>query len=879
MSETRRWLDRFSRAERASLLAWVWNTQDEGAVLLDGDRRVLDANQAACGLLGADRDALLGALLPDPPLATEEVRVREHRRTLAPFGDVLLVTLADVRAQVRARRAIERIAQSVQELLFTARLAGDGPLEIVYTGPGVERLIGGPLPPGSAPADAWFAAIHPDDREITRAAIRATARGEPIAVEYRLVGLDGRIRWVRSRTQRREEPDGLYVDGIVSDVTEKRTHDEEMARFRGTVEASGSAIALLDLSWHVRWMNSAGLRMTGLSAEQAAGVAYLELVGDEARAAHLDEERPAVQRDGRWSGESVLQHADRSRRPLPVEATTYRIEHPATGEHLGLACIRRDISDTRQLAREHEAIGHLATAIAAGVGREQIYEAACREAAHLLGADAGGIAMLGAGPRSGARTVGTWRAPGADDRLELAIGRLTPALRAAAGATAASWTVDLGQGHHGLGAAVVVEGRPWGLIVACRKGAPFSAEDERALGRLGGLVGTAVGVTTSRELLVRQATTDGLTGLCNHRAFHDLLRAEAARAGRYDRPVAVVLIDLDHFKEVNDRHGHQTGDRLLVGVARALEAVVRETEVVARLGGDEFALLLPETGVEGARATAERVRGAVAALGVAAEHGVTVSAGVADLGQATTADELIRLADGALYWSKVHGRDRVSAYDPERVEALSAAERAERLARGHALGAVRVLARLIDLKDASTHRHSERVAELAVRLGAELGWPEERRALLRDAALVHDVGKVVIDDAVLGKPGPLTTAEYALVKRHAPTGAQIAAEALNAEQTAWIAQHHERPDGGGYPDGLAGDQISEGGRILAFADVWDVMTSERPYKPAKPAGAALDECRALAGRQFDAGVVAAFERLAARGDVPGPLDRDGTPID
>ena len=251
------------------------------------------------------------------------------------------------------------------------------------------------------------------------------------------------------------------------------------------------------------------------------------------------------------------------------------------------------------MAREHEAIGNLASTIAAGVGRDDIYEAACREAAHLLGADAGGIAMLsGAGPR----TVGTWRAPGADDRLELAIARLGgPAAGGgpeAAAAFAAIGAIELDEGHHAAGAPVMVDGRAWGLIAACRRGPPFGAEDERALARLGALVGTAVGVATSRELLVRQATTDGLTGLLNHRAFHDTLRVEAKRAGRYGRPLAVVLADLDGFKEVNDAHGHQAGDRLLEEVARALEGVLRATEVVARLGGDEFALLLPETSVD-----------------------------------------------------------------------------------------------------------------------------------------------------------------------------------------------------------------------------------------------------------------------------------------
>jgi diguanylate cyclase (GGDEF)-like protein len=339
------------------------------------------------------------------------------------------------------------------------------------------------------------------------------------------------------------------------------------------------------------------------------------------------------------------------------------------------------------------------------------------------------------------------------------------------------------------------------------------------------------------------------------------------RARRYDRPISVVLVDLDEFKAVNDRHGHQAGDQLLCAVGEALQGVVRGTEVVARVGGDEFALLLPETDLPGAHATAERVRVAIDTLPEALEHGVTASAGVADLAQAGSADDLVRLADGALYWSKVHGRNRVSAYDPERVEALSAQERAERLARSHALGAVRVLARLIDLKDASSHEHSERVAHLAVLLARELGWTEDRQAALRDAALVHDVGKVVIANEILNKPAPLTEEEFALLRLHPSSGARIAAEALTAEQARWIAEHHERPDGTGYPAGLRSEQISVGGHILAFADGWDVMTSVRPYKAATPPARAHDEALALAGRQFDAGVVAAFERLWESGAV------------
>ncbi|HWI73261.1 MAG TPA: PAS domain S-box protein, partial [Baekduia sp.] len=400
----------------------------------------------------------------------------------------------------RARRAIERIAESVEAFLFTRRLDADGVARLVYAGRGVERLLGGPVPPGGTIDQAWADALLPDDRARAQAALAATMRGEPSLVEYRLAGLDGRVRWVRARMQRREEHGVVYVDGMISDVTAERAHAEEMARFRGAVEASGSAIALLDLDWRVRWMNSAGLRLTGLTAQDAQGIAYLELVGDAARADHMNVERPAVERDGRWAGESVLQpvdRSDRSRRPLPVDATTYRIAHPATGAPLGLACIRRDISELRRLAREHEAIGSLTTAIAAGAGREEIYEAACGAAAQLLDAGAGAIAKLS--PTGAVRTVGTWRAPGADDRLELAIGRLAPQLCAAGAATRA---LALGDRHHGLGAAVLVEGRPWGLIVACRDGPPFTGADERALSRLAAVAGAAVAMAIARERLV-----------------------------------------------------------------------------------------------------------------------------------------------------------------------------------------------------------------------------------------------------------------------------------------------------------------------------------------------------------------------------------------
>jgi putative nucleotidyltransferase with HDIG domain len=247
---------------------------------------------------------------------------------------------------------------------------------------------------------------------------------------------------------------------------------------------------------------------------------------------------------------------------------------------------------------------------------------------------------------------------------------------------------------------------------------------------------------------------------------------------------------------------------------------------------------------------------------------VTASAGVCDLAQAGSAGELLRLAEGALYWAKQHGRDVAFLYSPKVVEELSAEERADRLQRLQALQSIRVLARAVDAKDSSTREHSERVADLAVAIATHLGWDSERLVRLREAGLVHDVGKIGVPDRILFKPDRLTPAEYDEIKKHAPIGAEMVADVLTEEQVAWVRGHHERWDGGGYPDALRDVEIPEGARILALADAWDVMISERPYTAALPVEAAAAEIRACSGTQFWPGAVEGLERLMAAGALP-----------
>jgi HD-GYP domain-containing protein (c-di-GMP phosphodiesterase class II) len=254
---------------------------------------------------------------------------------------------------------------------------------------------------------------------------------------------------------------------------------------------------------------------------------------------------------------------------------------------------------------------------------------------------------------------------------------------------------------------------------------------------------------------------------------------------------------------------------------------------------------------------------------------VTVSAGICDLATAHDPDSMFRFADGALYWSKAHGRDVSWIYDPSTIRELSAAERAEHLQQSQALVGLRALARAIDAKDPSTRQHSDRVAALAARLAGVLGWGFDRVALLSEAALVHDVGKIGVPDAMLLKPGPLTGQEYEQVKLHAILSAQIVEDVLTAEQVAWIRCHHERPDGLGYPFGLSAENIPLGAALLTVADSWDVMTVSRPYSLRKSPEQALAECASLVDRQFSAEAVEALQELHRRGLLDGAAGIDG----
>jgi diguanylate cyclase (GGDEF)-like protein/putative nucleotidyltransferase with HDIG domain len=371
------------------------------------------------------------------------------------------------------------------------------------------------------------------------------------------------------------------------------------------------------------------------------------------------------------------------------------------------------------------------------------------------------------------------------------------------------------------------------------------------------------------ELLIAEladaARTDSLTSLSNRRGFRELLDLELARARRAECHMTVVVGDLDHFKEVNDRTGHQVGDAVLQRVGRLLEQGKREIDGVARVGGEEFALALPDTDEHGAFVIAERLRCELRDEFAADSVPITISFGVACYPlHGETAASLLRAADEALYSAKESGRNRTTLHSP----AMRGAPRLDPAPRDIAaerfLAVILDLAEAVDLRFSGSARHSETVGRYAEMMARELGLSEQRTARVRLAGLLHDIGKVGVPDSILQKPRRLNEAEFDVIRQHPELGAQILEHSSLADVRLWVRAHHERPDGRGYPLGLSGAAIPLEARILAVADAYEAMTSDRSYRVSMAPMGARKELEQGAGTQFDPDVVKALLRLLER---------------
>ncbi|HEV7846541.1 MAG TPA: diguanylate cyclase [Thermoleophilaceae bacterium] len=378
------------------------------------------------------------------------------------------------------------------------------------------------------------------------------------------------------------------------------------------------------------------------------------------------------------------------------------------------------------------------------------------------------------------------------------------------------------------------------------------------------------------------AHEDSLTGLPNKRAFDDRLDTELRRAAREYYPVALVALDLDRFKQINDTWGHAVGDEALVKLAQHIEAELRAGDICGRVGGDEFLLALVRADAHSAERVLGRLRRALdsVTVGPAGER-LGFSAGIAEFPRHSAAKEaLLRCADSALYWGKANGRGRATIFSPEAGASEQSKEAGEAAVRQRSLlTTLQALAKAVDGKNTYTVGHSERVATYAVALARSLGFAEERLDALRQAALLHDVGKIGIRETILTKHEALNLEEMEEMQRHSELGRAMLAGAGMPELARWVNHLHERFDGDGYPFGLAGREIPVESRILHVADALDQMARPNALRRNRPLREALAELSYCSGSRLDPEIAARAIDLVHSGELklsghdPKPVPR------
>jgi diguanylate cyclase (GGDEF)-like protein len=372
--------------------------------------------------------------------------------------------------------------------------------------------------------------------------------------------------------------------------------------------------------------------------------------------------------------------------------------------------------------------------------------------------------------------------------------------------------------------------------------------------------------------------TDSLTALRNRRSFQQVLQSEFRRCRRYNRVMALMMLDLDFLKATNDALGHQAGDQIIKTFAQIITDSVRATDAVGRLGGDEFAVLMPESSSADVLAVAQRICQELAGRSVGRgelQMTLTASVGIADVNDPAvdSPETLVDQADKALYAAKRGGRNRCvrsdQMPDPNGLETLQDHNRVDNLCKQLAgldakfkrlfVDALGGLISALEARDEHTANHSAKVRRYAMMIARKMSLPQRTVEHVGRAAMLHDIGKIGLPDNVLRKASSLTKQEWELVRRHPIMSVRIleGMEFLDQEIPA-VRYHHERFDGGGYPEGLAGSSIPLAARILAVADAFDAMVSSRVYRDGMGVAAALEEIRGNSGTQFDPAVVEAF---------------------
>ena len=797
---------------------------------------------------------------------TGRIRVKAASRPLAGRFAPLVRRL-----RARARRLEDRAASRLglgdagaadildllDELIFTGEVTPDG--EYIDTTPGspFDRFTGGPVPDGMAPAEFWESRVHPDDRATYAGLNRDLLLGEDCEATYRLVGLDGVTRIVRDRARPRpRRGGGMLIRGIISDVSERAEADARMEeasdRFARLLDVVGEHVYVVEAFPDGRFREL----FQGPGADRLLGGAEADPEMENWNAAVHPDDR--VEYDAFNRTVAAGEDADVEYRLNGADGITRWVHDRAAARRrpdgtVEVSGIVSDVTERRRLGAElvetHAALSRVVEAM-----DDHLYT--------LRVEVNGGYHTVYRGPHRDALAGGAFTGGAEDDVLWEAL--LHPDDRE-------RWRSSIAR--LGDGQPIELEYRVLGLDGAERivldrlrprrsadgtlfyDGATRDISEHRRL---------EAELRRARGVAELSARTDELTGAFNRRHFAEIV-AEALAAE--PNGCGLLLLDADHFKQVNDAHGHVTGDAVLVELARRLEAGLGPDDALARWGGEEFAVLL--RGVDSDRELdrrAQRLRAAVALLPVAAAGvsvRLTISIGAARAdAQLETLDALVEAADRCLYTAKRDGRNRVSLVpDPVASDAPQS--------EPDSVGVARALALASGVRAGPPEAHAEHVAALAARTAEHMALPDGLVLNCRLGGWLHDVGKVAIPERILAKPGPLDDAEWALIRTHPVVGEGMVrgVAALRAAAAA-VRHHHERYDGTGYPDGLAGESIPVEARIVAAADAYSAMTAERPYSAARTPHEAAIELRRSAGSHLDPRVVTALLAVLDRAARP-----------
>jgi diguanylate cyclase (GGDEF)-like protein/PAS domain S-box-containing protein len=384
----------------------------------------------------------------------------------------------------------------------------------------------------------------------------------------------------------------------------------------------------------------------------------------------------------------------------------------------------------------------------------------------------------------------------------------------------------------------------------------------------------------TKEKLESIALIDPLTELFNNRYIVDRLASEFERSKRSLDSLSLLLIDLDYFKSINDKYGHEFGDKVLMQVAKLLKTELRANDIVGRWGGEEFMIILPEVGRENAILVSKKLLQVFKLKGFGDETNIVnlkCSIGIVSYPEDPLFNpkEMFESVEKSVLKVKTSGGDGTGSYifglikDDDKAFISEKDRLLDSLKKkmeffsfkgeDSILEAIYSLSKSLELKDHTTRRHADKTIHFAIKLAKRFGMSEREVENVKRAAILHDIGKLGIPDKILLKKGPLTKAEYEVVKQHPKIAAEIISTAeFLKESVPYVFHHHERFDGTGYPDGLKGEVIPLGARIITVVDVYEALTSDRPYHKALSKEDAIREIQINAGIQFDPNIVREF---------------------